>query len=137
MTYPILTRCPVCEGELVATRLECTNCHAAVESAFDLGVLNRLSREQIELITLLVKHRGNMNRVAAEQGVHYNTVRNRMDELAATMGVQEAPAPAPVDESQQQRLSVLEQLGRGSLSPEDALRMLRASRGQSGEESTS
>lgn len=122
MAYPVLTRCPICSGELVATRLDCTDCHGAVEGEFELGLLKRLSQEQLQLITLLVKHRGNMNRVATEQGVHYNTVRNRMDELATAMGFDEAPAPQ-VDP---RRLDVLEQLGRGDLSPEEALQRLKA-----------
>jgi len=127
MAYPILTRCPICEGELLATRLDCTNCHGAVEGEFELGLLKRLSGEQLQLISLLVKNRGNMNRVATDLGVHYNTVRNRMDEVAAAMGFAETPTP-PRDP---QRLDVLEQLGRGNLSPEEALERLKAARTQS------
>ncbi len=126
MAYPILTRCPICAGELLATRLDCTNCHGAVEGEFGLGLLKRLTGEQIQLITLLVKNRGNMNRVATDLGVHYNTVRNRMDELASAMGFGEAP-PSPSDP---QRVDVLEQLGRGEISPEEALQRIKASRSQ-------
>jgi hypothetical protein len=129
MAYPILTRCPICDGELFATRLDCTNCHGAVEGEFELGLLKRLSGEQLQLISLLVKNRGNMNRVATDLGVHYNTVRNRMDELAVAMGFGEAPPP-PTD---RQRVDLLEQLGRGDLSPEEALARLKAARAQSAE----
>ena len=127
MTYPILTRCPICSGELIATRLDCTNCHGAVEGEFELGLLKSLSSEQLQLISLLVKNRGNMNRVATDLGVHYNTVRNRMDELAAAMGFQETIAPP----AERPNLDVLEQLGRGELSPEEALKRLNAGRSQS------
>lgn len=126
MPYPILTRCPICDGELLATRLDCANCHGTIEGEFELGLLKRLSRDQLQLISLLVKHRGNMNRVAGDLGVHYNTVRNRMDELAAAMGFQDAPS-TPADAG---RLDVLEQLGRGDLSPEEALARLKAARNQ-------
>ena len=132
MTYPLLTRCPICEGEVVATRLECTNCHGAVEGEFELGLLKRLSREQLNLIASLVKNRGNMNRVATELGVHYNTVRNRMDELANAMGFADVPADEP-NTPKPQRLSVLEQLGNGRLSPEEALAQLKQAR-QGGEQ---
>ncbi|HEY0605961.1 MAG TPA: DUF2089 domain-containing protein [Herpetosiphonaceae bacterium] len=128
MAYPILTRCPICSGELIATRLDCTNCHGGVEGEFELGLLKSLSGEQLQLISLLVKNRGNMNRVASDLGVHYNTVRNRMDELAAAMGFQEAAA-APAAE--RPNLSLLEQLGRGELSPEEVLQKLRNARNQS------
>lgn len=128
MAYPILTRCPICSGELMATRLDCTNCHGAVEGEFELGLLKSLSGEQLQLISLLVKNRGNMNRVASDLGVHYNTVRNRMDELATAMGFQET-TPAP-PAAERPNLSLLEQLGRGELSPEDALQQLKAARNQ-------
>ena len=126
MAYPLLTRCPICDGEVLATRLDCTNCNGTIEGEFELGLLNRLTPDHLQLITLLVKNRGNMNRVATELGVHYNTVRNRMDELAAAMGFADA-APPPPD---RQRVDVLEQLGRGDLSPEEALERLRMSRSQ-------
>ncbi|WP_026369756.1 DUF2089 domain-containing protein [Kallotenue papyrolyticum] len=124
MSYPLLTRCPICAGELIATRLDCVNCHGSIEGQFDLGLLKRLTPEQIQLIALLVKNRGNMNRVASELGVHYNTVRNRMDELAAAMGYGEAPPPP-----RSERLDVLERLGRGELTPEEALAQLKAASG--------
>jgi hypothetical protein len=127
MAYPILTRCPICSGELIATRLDCTNCHGAVEGEFELGLLKSLNGEQLQLISLLVKNRGNMNRVASDLGVHYNTVRNRMDELAAAMGFQDAPPPV----AERPNLTILEQLGRGELSPEEALKQLKAARSQS------
>ena len=129
MTYPILTRCPICSGELIATRLDCTNCHGAVEGEFELGLLKSLTGEQLQLISLLVKNRGNMNRVATDLGVHYNTVRNRMDELAAAMGFQETATPPAAPE--RPNLSLLEQLGRGELSPEEALQALKSARSQS------
>lgn len=133
MAYPILTRCPICSGDLLATRLDCTNCHGAVEGEFELGLLKSMTGEQLQLISLLVKNRGNMNRVASDLGVHYNTVRNRMDELAAAMGFQETAAPPAAAE--RPNLSLLEQLGRGELSPEEVLQQLKAGRNQaSGQE---
>lgn len=133
MAYPLLSHCPICDGDLLATRLECTNCHGAVEGEFELGPLARLSREQANLLTLLVKYRGNMNRAAVELGVHYNTVRNRMDELAEAFGFGDTP-PAEAAEPARERRDLLEQLGRGSLSPEEALARLKQARGE-GEQS--
>lgn len=132
MSYPLLSQCPICEGELLATRLECTNCHGAVEGEFELGPLARLSREQANLLTLLVKYRGNMNRAATELGVHYNTVRNRMDELAEAFGFGDAPPAEAPEPAQRERRDLLEQLGRGSLSPEEALERLKSASTEDG-----
>ncbi len=129
MAYPLLTRCPICEGELQATRLECTNCHGVVEGRFDLGNLLRLNREQFQFVELLVKNRGNINQVAADLGVSYTTARTRMDEIVVALGYQ------PTDESVERRAGpgipsaerrdVLRRLETGEISAEEALRLLK------------
>jgi hypothetical protein len=124
MAYPILTRCPICEGELQATRLECVNCHGAVESQFELGGVLRLNREQLQFVEILVKNRGNINKVADELGVSYTTARNRMDDIVAALGYNAPQREGPSAE----RLEVLARLERGDLSPEAALDLLKESR---------
>lgn len=124
MGYPLLTQCPICQGELQATRLECVSCHGAVEGQFDLGNLLRLNREQFQFVELLVKNRGNINRVADELGVSYTTARNRMDDIVTALGYNAAANVGPSAE----RLDVLARLERGDLSPEVALDMLKESR---------
>src|SRR6478672_5864363 len=121
MGYPLLTRCPICQGELQATRLECVTCHGAVEGHFDLGNLLRLNREQFQFVELLVKNRGNINKVADEMGVSYTTARNRMDDIVTALGYNAAAGAAPSAE----RLDVLARLERGDVSPEDALELLK------------
>ena len=124
MGYPILTRCPICDGDLQATRLECVSCHGAVEGAFDLGNLLRLNREQLQFVEILVKNRGNINKVADELGVSYTTARNRMDDIVGALGYNAPATPGPSAE----RLDVLARLERGDLSPEAALEMLKETR---------
>ncbi len=124
MVYPLLTVCPICQGELQATRLQCANCHGVVESRFDLGSLVRLNREQLQFVEILVKNRGNINKVADELGVSYTTARNRMDDIVTALGYNAPASPGPSAE----RVDVLSRLERGELSPEDALEMLRETR---------
>ena len=124
MAYPLLTRCPICEGELLATRLTCVNCHGTVEGHFELGGLLRLNREQGQFVEILVKNRGNINKVADELGVSYTTARNRMDDIVAALGYHAPASPGPSAE----RLDVLARLERGDLSPEAALEMLKETR---------
>ncbi len=124
MAYPLLTRCPICEGELQATRLECVSCHGAIESRFELGGVLRLNREQLQFVEILVKNRGNINKVADELGVSYTTARNRMDDIVAALGYNAAARDTPSAE----RLDVLARLERGDLTPEAALDMLKETR---------
>ncbi len=124
MAYPLLTRCPICDGELQATRLACVSCHGAVEGRFELGGILRLNREQLQFVELLVKNRGNINKVADEIGVSYTTARNRMDDIVTALGYGASAPQGPSAE----RLDVLARLERGALTPEAALDMLKETR---------
>jgi len=130
--YPILTSCPVCSGELTATRLQCATCSTALEGQFALGRLGRLGREHLRFVELLVKNRGNINQVAAEMGVSYTTARTRMDEIVLALGY-----PAAQDDSDRrigfaagsqpaaERRDVLKRLEAGEITAEEALRLLK------------
>jgi hypothetical protein len=126
--YPILTSCPVCSGELTATRLQCVTCGTALEGQFALGRLGRLTRDQLRFVELLVKNRGNINQVAADLSVSYTTARTRMDEIVAALGYptdepeRRAASSGP---SSAERRDVLKRLETGEITAEEALRLLK------------
>lgn len=122
------TRDPFDGGRLVVTRLQNPETGTVIEGQFDLGWVGRLTREQVEFVGLLVKHRANVQRLAAEIGVAYNTARSRLDEIVQVLGgsVDEGVAPeAPqsnVDE-------VLDGLAAGKIDAVRAIDQLRRKRG--------
>jgi hypothetical protein len=118
--YSLPTTCPVCSGPFHAERLGCDRCHSALEGHFALGWLGRLNREQLEFVERLVKNRGNINGVAAELKIAYNTARSRLDDIVAALGyavpsVREGPS----------RRDVLARLDAGEISVEEATRLLQ------------
>jgi len=120
--YPLLTTCPVCGGELHAVRLSCNDCHTGIDGQFTLGWLGRLSREQLEFVELMVKNRGNINGVAGELRIAYNTARSRLDDIIAALGY--APA-APEENGRPDRRAVLDRLAAKEISVEEAMKLLR------------
>src|SRR3974377_2166940 len=84
--HPIITRDPVGGGELIATRLECPQSGIVIEGQFSLGWIGRLSREQLDFVELLVKNRGNIQKLAQELDIAYNTARSRLDEIVTALG---------------------------------------------------
>ena len=120
--YPLLTTCPVCGGELHAVRLACNDCHSAIEGQFALGWIGRLSREQLDFVELMVKNRGNINSVAGELKVAYNTARSRLDDIVAALGY---AAPAPDENGRADRRAVLDRLAAKDISVEEAMKLLR------------
>ncbi len=117
--HPLITKDPVSGGELIVTRLECPTSGIVIEGQFSLGWIGRLTPEQLVFAGLLVKHRGNLQRLAAELNVAYNTARNRMDEVVAAL-----EGGAPPTDARAQRIEVLNKLATGAIEFDEAVRRL-------------
>ncbi|MGB8347569.1 MAG: DUF2089 domain-containing protein [Ktedonobacteraceae bacterium] len=117
--YPLITRDPVSGGELIVTRLECPESGIVIEGQFNLGWIGRLSREQLDFVELMVKYRGNIQRLAAELDIAYNTARNRLDEIVSALG------GAPEHDGRADRRTVLDKLASKEISVEDAMKLLK------------
>lgn len=116
--YALPTRDPVSGGEFIVTRLECLTSGVVLEAHFSLGWIGRLSSEQLEFVGLLLRHRGNLQRLSAELGVSYNTARNRMDEIVTALGGTESV-------STQTRHGVLKMLAAGEINADEAIARLK------------
>jgi len=118
--HPLITKDPVTGGELIVTRLECPKSGILIEGKFRMGWIARLTPEQLVFVGILVKQRGNLQKVAVELDVSYNTARNRMDEIVAAL------EDLPARKAATDRMAVLDRLSAGDLSFEEALYLLRA-----------
>jgi hypothetical protein len=126
--YPMPGSCPVCGGELLVTRLHCAACDVTIEGRFNTGSpLYRLSAEQVNFVETFVRCEGKLNRVQTELGISYPTVRARLEDAIRTMGFDissECPTQ-PDSPDEDERRQVLEQLERGEITSEEAVRLLR------------
>jgi hypothetical protein len=119
--HSLLTTCPVTGKPLIVTRLESPESGIVIEGQFSLGWIGRLSPEQLEFVELMVKNRGNINSVAGELKVAYNTARSRLDDIVAALGY-----AAPIEEQRHDRRVVLDQLAAKTISVEEAMRLLKS-----------
>lgn len=103
------------------TRLECPESGIVIEGRFSLGWIGRLTREQLDFVELMVKHRGNIQKLAAELDVAYNTARSRLDEIVTALG------GTPENDGRVDRRVVLDRLASKEISVEDAMKMLKGS----------
>jgi hypothetical protein len=117
--HPIITRDPVSGNELIVTRLECPQSGIVIEGQFSLGWIGRLSREQLDFVELLVKNRGNIQKLASDLDMAYNTARSRLDEIVTALG------GAPENNGRVDRRLILDRLASKEISVEDAMRLLR------------
>lgn len=118
--HRLITRDPVSGGELIVTRLECPESGILIEGQFSLGWIGRLSAEQLEFVELMVKNRGNIQKLAAELEIAYNTARARLDEIVTALG------GTPESDGRPDRRQVLDRLAAKEISVEDAMRLLKA-----------
>jgi hypothetical protein len=126
---PVPPRDPFDGGRLVVTRLENPETGTVIEGRFDLGWVGRLTREQLDFVGLLVKHRANVQRLAGDIGIAYNTARARLEEIVQAVGgsvdedaVSDPSPAASVDE-------VLDGLASGAFDAARAIDQLRRRRG--------
>ena len=73
--------CPSCGEELEIQRLRCAGCSTVVEGSFRWPRLARLSREDQQLVELLILCSGSLKDVATKLKISYPTIRKRLDEL--------------------------------------------------------
>lgn len=117
--YQFITRDPVSGGELIITRLECPESGIVIEGQFSFGWLGRLTREQLDFVELLVKNRGNIQKMAGELDIAYNTARSRLDEIVAALG-----GPPDADGRTDRRL-ILDRLAAKEITVEEAMGLLK------------
>jgi hypothetical protein len=126
--WPMPTSCPVCQSNLVTTKLECPQCQTKVEGQFDAGRFARLTGEQIQFVETFLRARGNIKEVERELGISYPTVRGRLDAIVEVLGdrpVPPAPVEAPAAPKGEGRKEILQRLNQGEITPEEALRLLK------------
>lgn len=77
--------CPSCGHALAVKRLTCEQCGTEVEGLYELPVLSQISSADHDFIVQFVKASGSLKEMAALMKVSYPTVRNRLDEVIATL----------------------------------------------------
>jgi hypothetical protein len=123
---PLITHDPVHGKELIVTRLESPEFGIVIEGNFSLGWIGRLTPAQLEFVGLLVKNRGNVQKLATERNIAYNTARNHLDEIVALL--EESMGEAVSDlKAASKSYNVISRLSSGEISFNEALGLLQDS----------
>ena len=115
------SNCPVCNHRLATTRLTCPECSTELSGAFTSCEFCVLSDEDRDVLRVFLASRGNMKELERHLGVSYPTARARFDALLGKIGIDRpAGAAAPT------RVELMEQVARGEIDTEEALRRLES-----------
>lgn len=117
--YNVPGECPVCGGELSIERIKCTNCKTEIIGDFHVSEFSKLDDKQLDFIKTFIKTKGNIKEMEKELGISYPTVRTRLDEISAALGIESG------DESKKDNADILEMLEKGELGIEEALNIIK------------
>lgn len=118
----IISRCPVCDGQLKVTKLKCENCQTVIENDFALSKFDYLSEEELHFTETFIRCRGNIKEVEKELGISYPTVRARLDGIIRALGYEDT---ARKDAEAMRREDILNSLEKGEITAKQALAMLK------------
>lgn len=121
MRKEVIGRCPICDDELYATRLTCSNCNTSIDGEFSLCKFCKLTQEEKDFIEIFIKSRGSIKEIERELGISYPTVKGKLDSVIKSLGY------GPKDDvPSMSKKEVLEKLSNGEISSEEAVRLLNS-----------
>lgn len=117
--------CPVCGEILALTRLSCDECGTELAGHFPTCEYCALTPEDRETLRVFLSSRGNMKELERHLGVSYPTARARFDSIMTKLGLEPTGAEDPEEAEEKQRsVDVLDQLSKGDIDIDEALRRL-------------
>ena len=124
---PLLSKCPVCGGELLVTRLHCRGCDTTIEGHFSPAAdrFGALTPEQMEFMLTFIRCEGRLNRMEEELKISYPTLRNRLAEIIRALGFEVSRDEAAPRLTPEDRRRILDDLDQGSITWAEAQRRLR------------
>lgn len=120
-------KCPICDGEIIVTRLHCQVCDSTIEGRFVHGAFETLSAEQLGFVETFIRCEGKISRMEDEIGLSYPTIRNRLHEIIRALGYE--PGGEEPGMSDEERRKILEDLDQGNITYEDAMHLLQEGEG--------
>ncbi|MEJ2130624.1 MAG: DUF2089 family protein [Gammaproteobacteria bacterium] len=92
--HPINVSCPSCGQPMAPCVLECTACELRLEGSFRQNEFAGLEAEYLHLLRIFVTCEGRIREMEAALGVSYPTVKARIADLKARLGLgDEVPLP--------------------------------------------
>jgi hypothetical protein len=98
------------------SRLQCTECSIVMDGRFEVSELGKLSPEDQVFVVAFLRHHGSLKQMERIFDISYPTVKNRLHAINARLDRAFA-VPSP-------NAAVLEQLARGEITVDEALRRL-------------
>lgn len=114
----MITQCSSCQSNSVYVKsIECSDCATLFSGEFDIPLLLKLPKDDLQFIFDFVKCSGSLKEMAAQQKVSYPTLRNRLNTLIESLEAMDVQRDSAKDD-------VLKLVENGTLSVKEAATML-------------
>ncbi len=120
MKKNVISKCPICNEELVIEKLHCKHCGISIDGEFTLSNIAKLNGEQLLFVEMFLKNQGNIKAVEKEMNISYPTVKKILNDVLVTLGYEKVK-----DNGADKRREILEKLANKEISFEEANEKLR------------
>ncbi|HVS73249.1 MAG TPA: DUF2089 domain-containing protein [Phycisphaerae bacterium] len=121
----VVTRCPICTGDLVISRLSCAHCQTTIETGVAFPAVMRLPGDLQRFVLVFLACRGNIRDVEKALGISYPTVCKRLDLVNELLGKPREVKGEAREQAAAPRAAVLERLERGEINAKQAAALLK------------
>ncbi len=109
-------RCASCNQAMTVAKMVCPDCGLTLEGRLEISPLARLGPGDQMFVVAFVRHHGSIKKMESLFDISYPTVKNRLNAIGAALDRSfEAPSP---------NAAVLEQLARGEITVDEALKRI-------------
>ncbi|NLA78184.1 MAG: DUF2089 domain-containing protein [Erysipelothrix sp.] len=119
MEKEVIGTCPICQGNLIATKLSCPSCQIEITGAFKLSSFSNLTKEELDFVAGFISVYGNIKEMEKMFNISYPTVKKNLDLIISKMGLQQHAA------NQTSQTDILDKLANKELSVKEALDQLK------------
>ncbi len=117
----VIDKCPICKHDLMITKVFCDHCGTTITGQFGMNTspFNRLNQDQIAFLLTFIRCEGKLKRMEEEMNLSYPTIKNRFNEILATMGY-DLNNHAVKSPGKAEQIEILRKLDMGEISPKEA-----------------
>ena len=122
--HPLPSQCPICQGEVIVTRISCRDCNSTIEGNFSSRTFSQLTPEQMDFVETFVRLEGKIKHMEKELEVSYPTIRKKLHDVIAALGYQ--PGGSELSSlTDDERQQILNDLDEGKISYDEAMKLLQ------------
>jgi len=123
--HPLPSQCPICQGEITVTRINCRDCNSTIEGNFSSRTFSQLTPEQMDFVESFVRLEGKIKHMEKELEVSYPTIRKKLHDVIRALGYEPGGEDELTSLSDEERQKILNDLDEGKISYEDAMKQLK------------